>query len=320
MGSITEGMQSLVAGLQKRKERRQNESTIDFFESKSLESIENRIKQAGDDQEAVSALEKQKKTMTELFEVGRKGNLSASSTIAIGKMIDPNFLQDVQQQIKLKAQEAGAMTFASEQAKLSPEIVSGQLVKRGLEKAQDLDFKLEEVNKLDEKTFGTQTQRFERSGDLRGEFVKSAKDFEQVRDAYAKLTAAVKTPSAVGDLALVFNFMKIIDPGSTVREGEKATAENARGVPDAARNVWNKLLTGETLPPNQRQDFVNQSKSLFDSQAEIHKKRITQFTGLAQRAGVDPADVILDLTLPESAKANKSGTLASGVKYEVING
>ena len=72
-------------------------------------------------------------------------------------------------------------------------------------------------------------------------------------------------PDAVGDLSLIFGYMKMLDPGSVVREGEFANAANAAGVPDRVWNLYNKVLKGERLNDQQRGAFKSQAKSLHDS-------------------------------------------------------
>lgn len=103
---------------------------------------------------------------------------------------------------------------------------------------------------------------------LRNQYLQQSKDFVQVRDAFGKVAAATKNPSAAGDLALIFNFMKILDPGSVVREGEFATAQNAASVPDRVRNMYNRVMSGERLNPDQRQDFIEQAGNIFKSQLQ----------------------------------------------------
>lgn len=129
---------------------------------------------------------------------------------------------------------------------------------------------------------------------IRKEFTALAKDFVQVRDAYARVETAASSPSAAGDLALIFNFMKILDPGSVVREGEFATAQNSAGVPARVRNLYNQTISGERLSPPQRQDFLGQARGLYQAQLQGHRRLEQQFSGIAQRAGVRPEEVIVD--------------------------
>ena len=95
--------------------------------------------------------------------------------------------------------------------------------------------------------------------DLRKEFngLGEIKDFRKVDAAYNKVKNATDAkPSPAGDLAIIFNYMKILDPGSVVREGEFATAQNAASVPDQIRNLYNRVVNGERLNANQLQLFV----------------------------------------------------------------
>lgn len=136
---------------------------------------------------------------------------------------------------------------------------------------------------------------FNQSDKLRNQFDDLSKDFRKIRDSYSRIEAAGADPSAAGDLALIFNYMKILDPSSVVRESEFATAQNSAGVPDRIRNIWNKALTGERLAPDQREDFMGRARKLYQSQAGIQQKHIEKYVGLADRFGIEPQDVVTDL-------------------------
>jgi hypothetical protein len=78
-------------------------------------------------------------------------------------------------------------------------------------------------------------------GQLRREYNTITKDFRDVQSAFGRIRATDPT-TAAGQISLVFQYMKMLDPGSTVREGEFATAENARGVPEGVMNTYNKIM------------------------------------------------------------------------------
>ena len=98
---------------------------------------------------------------------------------------------------------------------------------------------------------------------LRDEFNNMSGEFIKVRDAYSRVDAAGKEPSAAGDLALIFNYMKMLDPGSTVREGEFANAQNSAGVPQRIQAKYNEVVSGERLSDETRLDFLDRSDSLY---------------------------------------------------------
>ena len=86
-------------------------------------------------------------------------------------------------------------------------------------------------------------EKIKTAGGLRREFQKltSVADMAKIRDSYKGLLATPVT--AAGDLSLIFKYMKMLDPGSTVREGEFANAENAKGIEDSLRALYNKIKT-----------------------------------------------------------------------------
>lgn len=136
---------------------------------------------------------------------------------------------------------------------------------------------------------------------MRKEYTALSSDFIKIRDAMGRIEASAKDPSAAGDLALIFNYMKVLDPGSVVRESEFATAANAVGVPARIRNIYNKALTGKRLAPEQRKDFVDRARKLFASQQGYQKNLVKQYTKQARKAGVDPSRVIVQFDIPIEA-------------------
>lgn len=147
----------------------------------------------------------------------------------------------------------------------------------------------------------TQYSRAEQARDnasaLRKEFAKNSAEFIKQRDATQRVLAAGEDPSPAGDLALIFNYMKVLDPGSTVREGEFANAQNSGSVPDRIWAAYNSVLKGERLSPNQRGDFINRAARLYNSQAQLHTDLRGQYDSIAQSMGLDPSNVIVNYLL-----------------------
>lgn len=134
--------------------------------------------------------------------------------------------------------------------------------------------------------------KFDKEDKLRKEFEGGAKDFIKVRDAFGRIQASASDPSAAGDLALIFNFMKVLDPGSTVREGEAATAASAAGIDQRLRAQYNKVIKGTRLGDTQRSDFVNRAQKLYASQLEQYQSHEDYYRGLAEQYNLDPENVV----------------------------
>lgn len=127
---------------------------------------------------------------------------------------------------------------------------------------------------------------------LRKEFTAQTAPYRGVADAFVKIKNAAMNPSAANDLALIFSYMRALDPASTVREGEFATAQNAAGVDVQVRNLYNKVVSGERLSQPQRQDFLQSSYGMVESQMPNLQQIIDRYTGIANRSGLNPEDIV----------------------------
>lgn len=126
---------------------------------------------------------------------------------------------------------------------------------------------------------------------LSKQFESEANEFKAQVGAFNRIVASAEDPSAAGDLALIFNYMKMLDPGSVVREGEFANAQNSAGVPQRIRAQYNNVINGERLSSAIRDDFVDRSTKIYDASLEQQidledrfRDQATQLYGLPQNA------------------------------------
>lgn len=117
---------------------------------------------------------------------------------------------------------------------------------------------------------------------------------------YANRVAAspISNEEATGasDIALVFNYMKLLDPDSVVREGEFATAESAGGVGEQVWGTYNRLLNGDRLTPEVRQQMIDAANKQYSAAlSDPTLRRLNQYyKGLAERTGI-PLGFLLQL-------------------------
>lgn len=134
--------------------------------------------------------------------------------------------------------------------------------------------------------------------DLRKEYtaLPEAHAFRQVSAAYNKITNLPENSkfSAADDMALIYGYMKILDPGSTVREGEYASAEQARGIPADIVARYNSMLKGERLAPEQRENFRKSAEGQYSGQLSTLAPRIRQFRDVAARNKYELGSIIPD--------------------------
>jgi hypothetical protein len=162
---------------------------------------------------------------------------------------------------------------------------------------------------------------------LRKEFQQHAKNYTEMSRAYAKVNRGAQANTAAGDLSLIYAYMRLQDPASTVREGEFATAQNAGGVPERVLNLYNKALKGTRLTDSQRVDFSTQAKVLFDDAASEFDGQRAYYGNLAQQYGYSPDRIVggFEEKKPEGLGKGSSpapGTSATkgGTKYRIIEG
>lgn len=187
---------------------------------------------------------------------------------------------------------------------------------------QDLDFRRSQASLKERQQIDAQGQKlleqevkqaktkFDQAAKIRGEVSKSSDEFNKIQSSFDRIQASEST--AAGDLALIFNFMKMLDPGSVVREGEFATAQNATGVPERIRNLYDQVVTGERLNPKQRKSFISQGRSILNASQKRHTKRIDDFERLGKRFGLERGDIIITEPPAESEAAPVAAPMTIG--------
>lgn len=129
---------------------------------------------------------------------------------------------------------------------------------------------------------------------FRKEYNDQTKPYQEVKSAYGRVLSS--EDNAVGDLSLIFGYMKMLDPGSVVREGEFATAQNAAGVPERIMNIYNKVASGQRLSPSQRDSFKGQAKGLYNSALEGEKTVRTGLERISKGYGLNTANIFYSAT------------------------
>jgi hypothetical protein len=101
------------------------------------------------------------------------------------------------------------------------------------------------------------------------------------------------TPS--DDIALIFKYMKTLDPNSVVRETEFQTVGNAGGLPTQIQNIYNSYTTGNKLTPEIRRDIKKSADSVVRGSLKSVESTISDFVNQANYRGV-PEKLILPET------------------------
>ena len=146
-------------------------------------------------------------------------------------------------------------------------------------------------------------KRYLASKDLRTEYNKRTGDLTGSRINYEKMIESAKIQAGLGDVALITAFMKMLDPGSTVRESEFATARDTAGLYASLENYLEKIRTGEFLSDSQRKVFTDLAGKYLEAAEKDGAKTRQSMEGIVDRLGLNPADVFVDVIEEAEAAA-----------------
>jgi len=120
-------------------------------------------------------------------------------------------------------------------------------------------------------------------------------------NAMTELGVGTKKYTPSDDIALVYSFMKTLDPTSTVGPTEYATASKAGGVPEAIRNTYNRLKDGEFLTDEQRRNFIETARKNYLGIAKEAEAVASRYRTMAKDRGI-PENLIVPSNMFEQAK------------------
>lgn len=161
----------------------------------------------------------------------------------------------------------------------------------------------------------TKQDIFKQEQDIRKDYINTpeVKAFNEMKTSFGQITAGLNSKSAAGDLTAATKFMKLLDPGSVVRESELYLAMDATGVLDKMANYHNRLLRGEKLTPSQREDFRNIANQLYKAAENTKLNYDRQYEDIARSNNLDPSKIIVGYKKqqPSSQPRNKADILKS---------
>ena len=99
------------------------------------------------------------------------------------------------------------------------------------------------------------------------------KDFSDMQSAFSQVVSSLSAGTPIGDVAGATKIMKLLDPGSVVRESELAIAMAASGRMDRLNNYFNNMMTGQKLTPTQRDDFKALANELYAAAGDAYNKK-----------------------------------------------
>ena len=205
--------------------------------------------------------------------------ISIGSAMTAADAIKPDVWKSILDATQPKAAEA-----ASPLGKLAQDVAKGILPQSVLDSALKLDKTTAEGGL-------TLKDKVAEEARLRGEYSKRTEDLTSAERNQSIIETSAADNTGAGDIALVTSFMKMLDPGSVVRETEFATAANAGGLLGRLQSLATKVESGQFLSAEQRTEFQNLSRKFLEA-AQVQEQGVQQsYQAIVDNYGLNPVNV-----------------------------
>ena len=137
----------------------------------------------------------------------------------------------------------------------------------------------------------TLPQKISEEARLRAEYSKRTEDLSAAERNFSIIETSAADNSGAGDIALVTSFMKMLDPGSVVRETEFATAANTGGLLAKLKSAVTKIEDGKFLSPEQRTDFQRLAGKYLEAANAQEQGVQSSYQAIIDNYGLNPVNV-----------------------------
>lgn len=118
------------------------------------------------------------------------------------------------------------------------------------------------------------------------------KDYNDMKSAYGQVMTSLDQGTPIGDVAGATKVMKLLDPGSVVRESELGIAMAASGRMDRLKNYFNMWQSGNKLTEQQRSDFKQLSNELYAAAGQAYNQKRQEYQDYGQSFGLDASKAL----------------------------
>ena len=136
------------------------------------------------------------------------------------------------------------------------------------------------------------------------------KDYNDMKSAYSQVISSLSQGTPIGDVAGATKVMKLLDPGSVVRESELGIAMAASGRMDRLNNYFSNMMSGQKLTPTQREDFKALSNELYAAAGQAYNQKRKEYEQFGDAYGFKNLGTALGApaTIPSVLRGGAGGT------------
>jgi len=158
-------------------------------------------------------------------------------------------------------------------------------------------------------------QRIQVESGLRDDYRTDSKNYAEIKRQSAIIKSALADPSAAGTLSAATAYMKMLDPGSVVRESELGMAMQTQGMIDRLQSYWTTIEMGKVLTPTQKADFARLSDQYVKAAEDAQRNLNARYSELATGAGIDPKRVVMYDVKPPTQEKPKSRDIGIAAQW-----
>jgi hypothetical protein len=158
-------------------------------------------------------------------------------------------------------------------------------------------------------------ERFAQEEKIRKEWQVRSKMYGELQGTFSTLKASADSANGPGDIALITGFMKMLDPGSVVRETEFATARDTAGLFMQLQNRLQKAQNGQLLSPEQRKEYVALSQKYLDAAQTRAAQERKDLGIVVKNYNLNPQNVFGAETAPTQPAALPATATVGGKTY-----
>lgn len=281
--SLAMGNRAIMAGNLTRKEKDEQNQTVDWLKSKGLDDVTAR------------AMASNKTALAEYLQQ----NMAQKKPIEVnGQLVDPTTFQVIGDFRTPNASETKPMEVSKGASIYDPVSKSWIQPPQGAQ-TSSVDF-----------------------GDIAGvrkevQGLPSYKNLAQAAPIWESMVNTSKNDSKASDLNLVYGLGKIFDPNSVVREGEMVMVKDSAGLSDQVLGWINAVNGGARLTPDVRKAIMQEAQNRVNAYSTMYKGDLQQYQHIADSYKIDPQDILPPMPkiqdLPDLAASQGAATVQEGV-------
>ena len=146
---------------------------------------------------------------------------------------------------------------------------------------------------------------FQQEEKIRKEYQVRTGKYRELDGTFSNIQTSAASENGPGDIALITSFMKMLDPGSVVRETEFATGRDTAGLYANLQNQLQKAEKGSFLNADQRKQYVKLSEQYLGASKKRANEEKESLGKVVKNYNLNPENVFgIEAAAPATSQRN----------------